>query len=224
MKPTIRIIHNLARSGGTIISRCLGCMDGVALLSEIHPTICHEFNDPVRQARDWYGIRNTRSTEFVDIIKEIAYWASEQGRALVLRSWDHVDFVPSRFNHTPAMRSTLTDALRGHFDLLEAWLLRGAGPQWASLRAFLKDDQDLEQVGFWRGHEAFVGQAGFIVTNASVFYEDFCASPRTVLALLCRQLNLRYDPQWETRWPDYVNVTGDIASLDRKEIGGEPCT
>ena len=36
-KPGIRILHHMARSGGTIISRCLGCMKDVILLSEIHP-------------------------------------------------------------------------------------------------------------------------------------------------------------------------------------------
>ena len=33
----IRLIHNLQRSGGTIISKCLGAQDDVVLLSEIHP-------------------------------------------------------------------------------------------------------------------------------------------------------------------------------------------
>ena len=34
---TIRLIHNLPRSGGTIISKCLGAQKDVILLSEIHP-------------------------------------------------------------------------------------------------------------------------------------------------------------------------------------------
>ena len=33
----IRLIHNLQRSGGTIISKCLGAQENVILLSEIHP-------------------------------------------------------------------------------------------------------------------------------------------------------------------------------------------
>ena len=36
-KPIIRIIHNLARSGGTPICKCLGCMSDIVLLSEIEP-------------------------------------------------------------------------------------------------------------------------------------------------------------------------------------------
>ena len=34
---TIRLIHNLPRSGGTIISKSLGAQKDVVLLSEIHP-------------------------------------------------------------------------------------------------------------------------------------------------------------------------------------------
>lgn len=33
----LRIVSNLPRPGSTLISRCLGCMEGVVLLSEIHP-------------------------------------------------------------------------------------------------------------------------------------------------------------------------------------------
>ena len=33
----IRLIHNLPRSGGTIISKCISAQKDVVLLSEIHP-------------------------------------------------------------------------------------------------------------------------------------------------------------------------------------------
>ena len=33
-RPTLRLVHHMARSGGTLISKCLGCMTGVLLLSE----------------------------------------------------------------------------------------------------------------------------------------------------------------------------------------------
>ncbi len=42
--PVVRLVHHLARSGGTLISRCLGCMSGVLLLSEIHPLGTRHFN------------------------------------------------------------------------------------------------------------------------------------------------------------------------------------
>ncbi|WP_112478442.1 hypothetical protein [Vibrio variabilis] len=36
-KPTIRVIHHLACSGGTLVSKCISAMPNVYLLSEIHP-------------------------------------------------------------------------------------------------------------------------------------------------------------------------------------------
>ena len=33
----LRLVHNLPKTGGTIISKCLGAQKNVVLLSEIHP-------------------------------------------------------------------------------------------------------------------------------------------------------------------------------------------
>ena len=45
----------MARSGGTLISRCLGCMDKVVLLSEIHP-LGGSVHNPLLQAYEWFGL------------------------------------------------------------------------------------------------------------------------------------------------------------------------
>ena len=37
-KPKLRIIHHLACSGGTLISKCISALPNVYLLSELHPT------------------------------------------------------------------------------------------------------------------------------------------------------------------------------------------
>src|SRR5690606_18702694 len=38
VKPTLRIIHHFACSGGTLICKCLAAQPNVFLLSELHPT------------------------------------------------------------------------------------------------------------------------------------------------------------------------------------------
>ncbi|MGB7347677.1 MAG: hypothetical protein WBD20_25865, partial [Pirellulaceae bacterium] len=60
----MQLIHHLARTGGTLVSRCLGSMDGVCLLSEISPAGTTQFN-PLRQAADWYGL--VRDDEICDL-------------------------------------------------------------------------------------------------------------------------------------------------------------
>ena len=62
---TIRLIHNLPRSGGTIISKCLGAQKNVILLSEIHPEAfliskkmgVHSSSfDPIFQSQTWNNL------------------------------------------------------------------------------------------------------------------------------------------------------------------------
>ena len=62
---TLRLIHNLPKTGGTIISKCLGAQKNVTLLSEIHPKgqeIRDKMNansiiaDPIYQAYKWNNL------------------------------------------------------------------------------------------------------------------------------------------------------------------------
>ncbi len=70
--PNVRILHQMARAGGTIMCKCLASMNGVVLLSEIHPravllvqhvqpAAAEQFS-PVRQARDY--LRRSRTLRF----------------------------------------------------------------------------------------------------------------------------------------------------------------
>ena len=60
---TIRIIHNLPRSGGTIISKSVSAQKNISLLSEIHPFgieirekmgVNPDLGDPLYQFQNWY--------------------------------------------------------------------------------------------------------------------------------------------------------------------------
>ena len=61
---TIRIIHNLPRSGGSIISKSISAQNDVILLSEIHPDgmkfrekmdVESKIGDPLYQFQEWYN-------------------------------------------------------------------------------------------------------------------------------------------------------------------------
>ena len=86
-KPPIRILSNLARAGGTLVSRCLGSMKNTVLLSEIHPLGTRIFN-PLDQAQSWYGmfrpeeIRGTH--DFVTAIILVEDRCRQSGRNLVI--------------------------------------------------------------------------------------------------------------------------------------------
>ena len=123
-RPKLRLLHHMARCGGTLISKCLACMDGVLLLSEIHPRGTRWFN-PLIQAQKWFGLfspeefasfRRMDRSEFADAIVQIAERARD--RHLVLRDWSHLDFTGVPFVAQPAYRLLLADVLKPRFELL----------------------------------------------------------------------------------------------------------
>ena len=95
----------MARSGGTVICKCLASMDNVVLLSEIHPKGAGMFN-PLDQADRWYGLLNeTDALEFrqsppgfLQAIQRIEQRCRERGLRLVLRDWSHLDYTGVPFN------------------------------------------------------------------------------------------------------------------------------
>lgn len=216
MKPTLRILHNLARSGGTIVARCLASMDGVALLSEIHPD--HGIFDPAKQAREWYGIDVPTGLGFVDTIAAIETACRAHRQALVLRSWDHIDYMPSQWRADALpMHSTIAEALAPRFELRRAAVIRDARAMFASLRRFLPEEHCPQPGAFARGHQAFFAMA--LGTVAIVSYPAFVKHPEASMQVLCDGLGLTYDGGFVTKWQRYRNVTGDLASFDRTDIG-----
>lgn len=216
MSPTIRILHNLARSGGTVIARCLASMDGVVLLSEIHPD--RGIFDPAKQAREWYGVEVPPGMDFADTIAAIEAACRAQGKALVLRSWDFIDYMPSQWRDgVLPMRSTLVDALAPSFEVRRAAIVRDARSMLASLRRFMSDEHCPRSDDFARGHQTYFAMA--LRTGTVVNYEAFLEHPEAAVQVLCDGLGLTYDAGFLSRWQGYRNMTGDVASFDRTEIG-----
>ena len=96
-KPVLRILHQMARSGGTVICRCLGSMRDVVLLSEIHPA-GRAYFDPLQQAHEWHGLlteqdilrARTGQIDFATAIALIDQRARDSGKILLLRDWSAV--------------------------------------------------------------------------------------------------------------------------------------
>ena len=106
-EPTVRILHHMARSGGTLISKCLASMDRACLLSEIHPAGAGLIQpaqyriNPLAQAFQWHGLITqsdlggfrTSSPTFDGVMHLIERRARERGLNLIVRDWTHLDFV-----------------------------------------------------------------------------------------------------------------------------------
>lgn len=215
-RPTLRLVHHMARSGGTLISRCLGCMSGVLLLSEIHPLGTAQFN-PLVQAQRWYGLLSSQDLAelrargrigFVDAIELIYQRAADAGQRLLIRDWSHLDFTGVPFVDKPSFRFLTADALAGRFALRQICTVRHPLDQWLSLRGLAVVQNKLALDDYLAGYRRFAERAREI---GFFRYEEFVADPAAVMKELCRRLDLRFDRRFAERWSSYAFVTGDVA-------------
>lgn len=221
-KPPLRIVHNLARSGGTLIYRCLGSVTGVAALSEIHPMAAHLMS-PVAQAREWYGLLSEQdcargTISFEDAIELIARRSDERGMQLVIREWTHWDYIGLPFVDQPRYQSLLVDVLRDRFRLLRAAIVRHPIDQWLSLRKLALIHGKVSLGSYLEGYRRY---ADLCVQVGFLRYEDFTREPQEQLEVLCRSLELNYDAGFIQRWwknDKYTGHRGGARSERVKEI------
>ncbi len=228
-KPVIRILHNMARSGGTLISKCLGCMADVALLSEIHPFGSKWFN-PLNQAHEWFNLLTADDMAQIKAAGEIPFngaidlihkRAAQQDKALIIRDWSHLDFTAVPFVEKPTYRLTTAELLGESFEVKHTTTVRHPIDQWLSLRnlGVMKGKIFLED--FLRGYLKF---AEFCREIGYVRYEDFTRSPEKAMKTLCESLDVPYDPSFMENWWKYTKITGDTNSSRgaKKEIKQTP--
>jgi len=215
-KPLIRIVHNLARSGGTLLGRCIGCMSGVVLLSEIHPLGTQLFN-PLQQAYHWHhlvrqeDISGRQSIDFIEAIRLIERKCSLQAKYLVIRDWAHLDFIGRPFLRDPSNRLLLSEALASDFELCRIALVRHPIDQWLSSRT-LAVFQQVTLGQYLQGYLAYtreVKKVGFIR------YEDFTQEPEKQMRILCQKLRISFDGEFLEKWGNYCNITGDTGKASR---------
>lgn len=218
----VRVLHSMARSGGTLVSKCLGCMDGVVLLSEIHP-LGLKWAGPIAQAVKWFGLlepaevdrykleRGIRRLDFVQQIGLIEQRCAELGKTLVIRDWTHLDFIALPFLSEPTFEFSTVNALEdsGGYRTLRAALTRHPVDQWLSFSRLMLAKGRVSLQAYLSGYRRYAEacpEIGF------VRYEDFTQDPARTLKTLCGMLAIEYDGSFESKWFDYGTITGDIDS------------
>jgi len=214
-KPPIRILSNLARAGGTLVSKCLGAMDNIVLLSEIHPLGTQLFN-PLAQAHDWYKLIQLEETRgqynFLDAIQLIEQRCRASGKTLVIRDWAHLDFIGRPFIEKPSYKLQLIDALAPAFDLGRFSLVRHPVDQWISTSRLKIMQGQLTLDIFLAGYRRFAEQS---IKTGFMRFEDFTHEPAQQMKRLCEHLNINYDPGFINRWQANTRITGDTSKMSR---------
>jgi hypothetical protein len=216
-RPTVAVVHQMARTGGTLVNRCLGSMRNIQVLSEVHP------RDPQRkithQAAAWFQLLSeddlpwlrdisTRdpTTTFAEIVVRLAERSAAQGRHLVLRDWSHLDFLGVPFVRDTPMRLLTEDALRDRCKLRQAFIVRHPLDQFASSASRPAMGPHLTPARFLDAYLAFARAAA---DRGFQRYEDLVEYPDQNLQRLCEKLRIPFDPGYRERWPSYDKLTGD---------------
>jgi hypothetical protein len=219
-QPTLRIVHHLARTGGTLVSRCLAAMSGVTLLSEIHPRgaeVALQF-DPLFQAQYWFKLLSAREVDdlradrssFAARIEAIRARVEQRDECLVLRDWNHPDFMPFPGFGEASGRFALAEALDSEFRLVRVATVRHPLAQWCSWQRY-SPESGVSLEAFMKGCRRFAETA---VEIGFVRYEDFLVDAGPVLRELAQRLELDFDDQFAYRWIFYRTVSGALEGLD----------
>ncbi len=216
---TVALWLNLARSGGTLLSRCLGAMEGIALLSEVHP-LGARIIDPAQQAARWHGLLTPAELprwaagrgRYDELIALLAERAERRGWVLLLRDWSHLDFLGVPFVE-PAFASRSMQLLGARLRPRTFATVRHPADQWASQQRLDLLRGRVDPAVYLRGCRAFAELAS---ATGFVRYEDFTRDPGVELRRLCVGLGVAYDERWNPGYQSYGNVTGDAETLGRR--------
>jgi hypothetical protein len=222
------VVECYARSGGTLLNKCLGALPGTVVLSEVNPlgggwgaAGAASYTTVSMQAKQWYGI-DVETEDFINGIVKLDSLCKSSGRHLVVRDWCYVNFASHEYNHgKPPKRFLTIEGLRGKVDVKIFAFVRDAIDIWIS-----RGCPDVKQ--FFEEYWGYIEKLTEL--KVPVFkYEDFCANPMRTLREICECVGLDYaDVSESYRSFDYVNgdtqgasrgnTLSEIKLLPRKDI------
>ena len=213
-KPRIRIIHHLACSGGTLISKCISALPNVFLLSEVHPFSTLQLGTEkflfapsdltlLGRYANFPHIDEFAKQQFLSAIKLSDAHIRKFGGTLVLRDHSHSDFC---IGESKGNECAVTSVLESDFEILSTTTLRDpvdcylslTRNNWKHFSPQSFDEYCQRVLDFLAAYK-----------NTKVFlYEDFVARPKFVLKQLCNEIDLPFSEESIDIFGAF-NVTGD---------------
>lgn len=224
---------NYARSGGTLLNKCLASLPNVVMLSEINPLGCgsgYDINNPTssikNQVKNWYNI-DLKDANFKNQIKELYDYCKKNDKVLIIRDWSFVNFSNfEKYNYNnPPKKFLILEELQ-EYDLKIFGFVRNSIDIWLS-----RGCPDIKI--FFSEYTTYINS--LLETGCPIFkYEDFVNSPKKQLELICQKIGVDYVDVFETCL-DYEKVNGDVQNkknsrgikqgeiklLPRKQINSE---
>lgn len=203
------VMVSYARSGGTILNKCLGSMDNVIMISEINPLGGgwgkereHSYTTVQEQAYHWYGIELSQ-TSFEGAIQELYEYCVQKEKKLILRDWTFVNFSMHEYNNMkPPGKFLSLDVLNDiGLNPIPFALVRNAIDVWIS-----RGKPDVET--FFKEYSRYVDK---IIDHHIpwIRYEDFCIDPKGSIQKICQIIGIEYTDAWKN-FANFVYVNGDV--------------
>ena len=228
---TIRIIHNLPRTGGTIISKSVSAHKNIILLSEIHPEgieirkqmgVQPDWGDPLYQFQNWYNPFKAEEYEqikssnldFLSKIKLIYNKVKNENKKLILRDWSFVDFFGEPYIK-PSEKNSLYEILSNNFEIKNIYLLRDPIEMFISCNtklSFFSKNYTFDT--FLKGYNAYLEN---IKENKFIKFESFIQNTSENLRKISRILDFKYDENYYKNLEN-TRITGDVGATKSTAI------
>jgi hypothetical protein len=209
--PTVRTIHHLACTGGTLISRCIAAQPSTQVLSEVDPL--SPFVPGGFLPTDLIGLSRfssrpadaeTQIELFLAGLEALYHQATRSGLHLILRDHSHSHFG---FGDALPDRPTLREIVSRRFALKTLITVRHPLDSYLSLehsgwvQHFVPSTLD----EYARRYHAFLDAYR---DAALIRYEDFVAEPAAAMQQICASLALAYNPDFADVFPA-IQLSGD---------------
>jgi len=209
----VSVYYCFARSGGTLINRCLGCISGNLVLSEVNPM--GSIATVESQARDWLGLVDADNFDhfamrpYGEKISLLAGVATASGKHLIIRDWPTLNFLggihwdyffPSGILEQDFYLERY--GLRRH----SAVVSRRSATVYESLRRSFAHLRDLSVDDFG---SAYLTYAHAVASFPVIHFEEFCEAPVREFGRLCDALHCSFSDDFVTAFSSFVNCTGD---------------
>ena len=211
---SLSVFYTFARSGGTLINRCLSSIPGNLVLSEVNPLGALVSLDI--QANRWLNLlldEEKPTFETLNYCQKINWLrqnAPERSN-LVIRDWPVVNFL--NVHALPAALLQPSLILEQELYLTYAGLTHSAiviCRQTADIYESLKrtfphfGSLTVEEFG-----ARYLKYAQAVSKYKTFHYESFCQSPKKVLQQICEELAINYDDCFLEKFHEFDRCTGD---------------
>jgi len=204
----IVVLLNYARSGGTLLNKCLASLPNVIMLSEVNPlgggsgsNIEIPTSTIKEQLNIWYNI-DIKSDVFKEQVLEIYNYCELNNKILVIRDWSFVNFsnVKKYNQNNPPNEFLILKELKD-FDMNIFGFVRDSIDVWISRGLHNVED-------FYTDYLNYANK--LVDLGVPLFkYEDFVKNPKIQLKLMCEQIGLEYTDVFETCL-NFDKLNGDV--------------